>query len=92
MIIDNNISEIEMVEWPCASCGCVMWMPKSLNEQLKGSHATFYCVSGHSNVYAKKTPVEEIEGKLMNEYAKNAQLESKVKELEKSFINRIFKQ
>ena len=89
----NNIakSEIEMYEWGCATCGCVQWMPKNFNDQLRASHDTFYCLIGHRNVYTSKTPIEEIEGKLMNEYAKNAQLEAKIEKLKKSFINRILK-
>jgi hypothetical protein len=88
---DENISSIEMYEWGCANCGVVMWMPKALNGQLKLSHNTFYCISGHANVYSKKTEIEEVEGKLANEYVKNAQLEGEIKKLKKSLINRIFK-
>lgn len=88
---DENISTIEMYEWSCANCGVVMWMPKSLNSQLRDSHATFYCISGHANIYSKKTNIEEIEGKLANEYAKNAQLEGEIEKLKKNLINRIFK-
>lgn len=87
----DNESTIEMYEWACASCGCVMWMPTDMNEQLRSSHKTFFCISGHRNVYNTKTDIEEVELKLTNEYAKNAQLESRIKELEKSLINRIFK-
>lgn len=82
---------VEMFEWRCAECGLTMTMPEHINNQLRQSHKIFYCIHGHSNVYSKKTPIEEIEGKLMNEYAKNAQLEDKIKELEKTFLNRIFK-
>ncbi len=84
-------SEVEMVEWSCATCGCVQWMPKGLNDSLRSNHNSFYCVTGHANVYTKKTNIEEIQGKLMNEYAKNAQLETEINKLKKSLVNRIFK-
>ena len=95
---DIDKSSINMVEWSCCSCGCTQWMPKDFNEQLRVSHKTFYCINGHPQLYNKKTDTEVIEGKLMNEYSKNAQLENtinqlniKVKKLEQSFINRIIK-
>ena len=98
MINDIDKSSIDMIDWSCANCGCQQWMPKDFNEQLRNNHNTFYCVNGHGNVYNKKTDIEEIQGKLMNEYSKNAQLEkvisdlkTKVEKLEKSFVNRIFK-
>ena len=71
-----------MIEWNCCKCGIVGKMPTTLNEQLIANHKTFYCVHGHSQCYAKKTSIEEVEEKLMNEYAKNAQLEKRVKDLE----------
>lgn len=81
---------IEMYAWGCATCGCLMAMPKKLNDQLRSNHQTFYCISGHSNYYSKKTDMEEVEGKLMNEYSRNAQLENKIKELEsRGIIDRI---
>jgi cell division protein FtsL len=86
-----GVFNIGMVDWQCASCGVAMSMPEDLNDQLKDNHKTFYCVSGHANVYKKKTEVQEVENKLMNEYAKNAQLEAKIKELEnRGLVNRIF--
>lgn len=98
MINDIDKSSIEMVDWSCASCGCVQWMPQRFNSQLRENHNTFYCLNGHRNYYSKKTDIEEIEGKLMNEYSKNAQLETKIKTLEqenqrlsRSIVNRIFK-
>lgn len=98
MINDIDKSSIDMINWSCANCGCQQWMPKVFNEQIRNNHKTFYCVNGHRNFYSKKTDVEEIQGKLMNEYSKNAQLETvisdlktKVEKLEKSFVNRIFK-
>lgn len=98
MINDFDKSSIEMIDWSCANCGCTQWMPKELNDHLIKNHKTFYCLHGHGNHYSKKTEIEEIQGKLMNEYAKNAQLEkviielkTKVQKLERSFINRIFK-
>lgn len=91
MINDIDKSSIDMSDWQCAKCGCQQWMPQKLNAQLRRTHNTFYCVNGHANHYYKKTDSEEIENKLMNEYSKNAQLESRIKQLEKSFLNRIFK-
>lgn len=87
-----------MIDWSCANCGCVQWMPKTFNDQLRISHKSFYCLNGHGNYYYKKTNIEQVEDKLMNEYAKNAQLESQINDLKaensklkKSFVNRIFK-
>ena len=89
----NNYADnesVQMYKWSCASCGCIMCMTDNFNNKLRESHQTFYCVNGHANIYNKKTNIEDIEAKLMNEYAKNAQLEEKIKELNKSLINRIF--
>jgi hypothetical protein len=88
---ENRSVFIEMYDWNCARCGCAMSMPQELNAQLRSNHKEFYCVSGHPNVYNKKTDIEDIQGKLMNEYAKNAQLEAEIARLNKSLINRIFK-
>lgn len=97
MINDFDKSSIEMAEWSCASCGCVQWMPKTFNDQLRTSHNNFWCLNGHPNIYKKKTELEELQGTLMNEYAKNAQLEAtinslnkKIEELDKSFLDRFF--
>lgn len=98
MINDIDKSSIEMCDWHCCTCSCVQWMPKDKNEHLRKNHKPFYCVNGHANYYGTKTDIEEVQGKLMNEYAKNAQLETKIKDLEKeiqrlskSAVNRIFK-
>lgn len=82
---------IEMYDWHCANCNCLQSMTEDLNERLRANHKTFYCVNGHPNVYNTPTPIDEVECKLMNEYAKNAQLEKEVERLNKSLINRIFK-
>lgn len=86
-----------MIDWNCANCGCTQWMPADFNTTLRNNHKTFYCVNGHGNVYNKKTDIEEIEGKLANEYAKNAQLEKLVEnlttennELKKTFFQKLF--
>jgi hypothetical protein len=97
MINDIDKSSIDMIDWSCCNCGCVQWMPKTFNEQLRGTHATFYCVNGHGNYYSKKTELEEVQGRLMNEYSKNAQLESVIVALKneitelkgRNFIERI---
>lgn len=86
---ENPFAEIDMYEWSCATCGVVMHMPKDFNDQLRKSHQTFYCLTGHKNVYNTKTDIEEVQGKLMNEYAKNAQLEAEIKKLKTSLVNRI---
>jgi hypothetical protein len=83
MINDIDQSSVEMIDWMCCSCGCVQWMPKTFNEKLRSSHQPFYCLNGHVQVYTKKTELEEFELKLAAEYAKNAQLESRIKALEK---------
>lgn len=72
---------VEMHQWQCASCGISMFMPEHVNTSLKQSHKTFYCIHGHPNLYSTKMPTEEIEGKLLNEYSKNAQLDGTVKKL-----------
>jgi len=97
MINDFDKSSIQMVEWSCASCGCVQWMPVNLNEQLMSNHKRFYCINGHGNFYQTKTTLEEVELKLANEYSKNAQLEDLIKKLtkenerlKKSFFNKFF--
>lgn len=81
---------VEMFEWSCAACGCVMTMTKDFNEQLRVNHKVFYCLNGHGNIYRTKSTIEELEGKLANEYAKNAQLEVEIEKLKKSFLNRLF--
>lgn len=81
---------IEFIEWSCARCGCVNCMPTSFNEQLRATHKTFWCVNGHANVYNHRSSLEVTEEKLMNEYAKNAQLEVQIKKINKSLFNKIF--
>lgn len=54
MINDFDKSSIDMVDWSCARCGCVQWMPKLYNEQLRSNHNAFYCINGHGNVYPEK--------------------------------------
>jgi hypothetical protein len=83
----KDVSKIEMYEWQCCTCGCTMWMPKFFNDSLRRTHQTFYCVCGHSNHYAKKTDTEELEGKLVNEYSKNAQLEKEIEKLRTKILN-----
>lgn len=80
---------LEMVEWSCTQCGCVQMMPKEFNDKLRQNHQTFWCMNGHGNLYNTKTTNEELELKLMNEYAKNVQLENEIRKLKKSFINRL---
>lgn len=82
MINDIDKSSIEMVEWTCASCGCVQWMPLSFNEKLRENHKTFHCLNGHAQGYYSKTSIEQLEDKLAGEYAKNAQLEARISQLE----------
>jgi hypothetical protein len=90
----ENTSDVEMTEWLCASCGCVMWMPSELMDHLRGNHNTFYCVSGHGNVFGQteeQAEAEELKQKLLVEYTKNAQLESVVKQLRgPSIFSKIF--
>lgn len=77
----TEFTETEYSYWNCATCNCRQSMPTDFMERLRGNHNAFFCYNGHKNYFNKKTDIEEVEGKLMNEYAKNAQLEAQIKEL-----------
>lgn len=72
-----------MMEWSCATCGIVQWMPEEMNEQLRKTHDTFFCLTGHRNVYRAPTDTEALEEKLASAYSSNAQLEARLKVVEK---------
>lgn len=51
-------SDLEYVACPTANCGG-QWLPASKVKQLRESHVTFYCPSGHSQFFAQKTKEEK---------------------------------
>lgn len=52
--------EIETKQISCNSCGVLLWIAKTHNEELCRSHETFYCPNGHTMYY----PGETCEAKL----------------------------
>lgn len=79
----KEFQDVEYYFWNCATCNCRQSIPLDFILRLRENHNTFYCYNGHKNVFNKKTELEEVESKLMNEYAKNAQLENTISELKK---------
>jgi hypothetical protein len=61
----------------CASCGVKFAFPVSLREQYLKSGDTFYCPSGHSNVY-RKTTAELLREQLAQKEQERLALESRV--------------
>ena|SRR5690242_18436094 len=62
----------------CVECGCRFGMPLTLNRELRKTHATFYCPSGHQQYYAQKTKEEQLREDLHAERVKNMNLEEKI--------------
>jgi hypothetical protein len=54
------VFETTLVVEECISCGTVFALSHTLQLQLKKSHATFYCPSGHGQVYAGETDAERL--------------------------------
>jgi hypothetical protein len=52
--------ETTLVAEECISCGVMFALPYTLQVQLKKSHATFYCPSGHGQVYSGETDAERL--------------------------------
>lgn len=46
----------------CASCGCLFAIPKQMQDSLWNAGDSFYCPSGHSNIY--KSRIRELEARL----------------------------
>ena len=42
----------------CCTCGIVFSMPDWFDTKLRRSHETFYCPSGHRQIYSEKSDVE----------------------------------
>jgi hypothetical protein len=49
-----------LVAEECITCGVVFALPHTLQLQLEKSHATFYCPSGHGQVYSGETDAERL--------------------------------
>lgn len=50
--------DLEYIACPAANCGG-QWLPAGKVRQLRESHQTFYCPSGHSQWFAGKTAQEK---------------------------------
>ncbi len=50
--------DLEYIACPTAQCGG-QWLPTGKVKQLRESHATFYCPSGHSQWFVGKTATEK---------------------------------
>jgi hypothetical protein len=50
--------DVTLVTVECCNCGIVFAMPQSFSDQLKVSHANFYCPNGHPQHYAGKSEAE----------------------------------
>lgn len=76
----------DMAIWTCATCGLEGHMPIAHYDSLCASHKYFYCLNGHRNRFLDKTSREELESKLLQEYAKNAQLERTLNKIRRGNI------
>lgn len=44
----------------CITCGCVFAFSTTLKNELRRSHRTFYCPSGHGQVFNTETEAERL--------------------------------
>ena len=48
----------------CASCSIVFGIPQDFEERRREDHRTFYCPSGHTNIYGGKSEAEKLRKQL----------------------------
>ena len=48
----------------CSVCGVLTGMAAAYRTRLQESHATFYCLNGHSHSYNGKTKAEKLQAQL----------------------------
>ena len=53
------MNNLEYVACPTTNCGG-QWLPVDKIKQLRESHATFFCPSGHSQWYTQKSEAEKL--------------------------------
>lgn len=57
--------DLEYIACPTSPCGG-QWLPATKVRQLRESHETFYCPSGHRQWFTGKSEVEKLEEQLVN--------------------------
>ena len=55
---------VELRKITCCSCYCLFWITSSHQDKLRKEHTTFYCPSGHSQVYPQKTDFDKAREKV----------------------------
>jgi len=58
-----NTPNLEYVACPTSKCGG-QWLPSDKVDQLRDSHETFYCPSGHSQWFKGKSEVEKLKAQV----------------------------
>ena len=69
-VLTYNIGTALVTE-ECCNCGVIFAMPEAMKAQLLKTGNTFYCPSGHPQVYSENTEkkLRRVEGLLREEYA-----------------------
>jgi uncharacterized C2H2 Zn-finger protein len=73
---------IEAITVCCAECGIPFSMPKNYQQELRESHQSFYCPSGHGNHYPEKNKADILQEKLNQKQNEIAQLSASKVQLE----------
>jgi hypothetical protein len=63
-----NTPDLEFIACPTSNCGG-QWLPATKVRQLRESHETFYCPSGHSQFFGqsdKEKLIEQLKKQLQN--------------------------
>lgn len=54
-----NLPPTNFVPIECASCHCVFYISKRMQEARRNDHKGFYCPNGHNNWYAAESDLEK---------------------------------
>lgn len=63
---------LQLESCECANCGTVFGMNPHLESQLRRSHSTFYCPSGHHNYFPGESEEEKAKRLLKEEQDRHA--------------------
>jgi|SRR5918992_1425811 hypothetical protein len=61
----------------CASCGIPFGMPVDYESRRRQDHGSFYCPSGHSNVFGGKSEAEQLREQLRREQRRREEAEAR---------------
>lgn len=53
-----------LIQITCCSCGITFAVPERFEEELRKTHANFYCPKGHSNYYPGQSAEEKLQSEL----------------------------